>query len=73
MEYTVVENVKDAEYWVAYVDDGKDFLKDSITVGKVYKLELVTDMFGEDYFFKDDKDYWSMAYMIHRGDFIKLL
>jgi len=80
MEYTIVDNIEEATHWVAYDDKRREYLRDCITVGKAYILELLPDNFtnvhgeffeNQDYFIRDDKGNLSMAYMIWRGDFVK--
>jgi hypothetical protein len=78
--YEIVQTIKEAEYWIAYRDDRRDFLRGSITPFKAYKIELLPDNFrgkdgviieDEEYFFKDDKGQYCMDYMIHKGDFLR--
>jgi len=69
-EYKIVKDIEKATHWLAYRDD-KSIIKDSVTSGKKYKLELLEDEFGFEYFIKDDKNNFGMHYMIHKGDFIK--
>jgi hypothetical protein len=70
--YIIIKDINKATHWLAY-KDYKSIIKKSITPKKKYKLEYIKDVFGYDYFIKDDDGQYSMAYMIHKGDFIKVL
>lgn len=71
LEYIVVDTIEEATHWLAYKDD-KSIIKDSITPNKQYKLEFIDDGFYPDYFIEDNNGKLIMAYMAHKGDYIKV-
>jgi hypothetical protein len=70
--YFIVDDINEATHWLAYEDD-KSIIKENITPQRKYELEYIKDVFGYDFFIKNDKGQYSMAYMVHKGDFIKVL
>jgi hypothetical protein len=73
IDYNIItNNIEEATHWLAYEDD-KSIIQDIITPKKKYKLEYIKDIFGYDYYIKDDEGNYSMAYMIHKGDFVSVI
>jgi hypothetical protein len=70
-DFAIVEYVNEATHWLA-CKDNNSIIKDTITPNKKYELKYLEDIFGGDYYIKDDQGQWTMGYMVHKGDFIKI-
>lgn len=75
------DDIEKATHWIAFEDNKWDFLKNKVTAGRIYKLELLKEKLinywgneieDEDYFIKDDEGRYGMHYMIHKGVLVNM-